>query len=386
MTTPPKHFDIIIVGAGPAGTSCALALKNSNLNILLLDKDSFPRDKVCGDAIGGRSVKTLEKLAPELVKEIRNFERKEFTVTTRVFVDNQMPFNLYWKNEAFCMRRIDFDALLLKHAIQNCSTLTFEANFKVDALTKAENKIFIGNKITKTYYSANIVIAADGSQSFLAKQLVDLKLDPSNFTAAVRAYYTNVEGLLPNQTEIHVYKGHMPGYLWIFPLGNDTANIGFGMLSIAIAKRKINLKQSLTQILADSPQLAKRFQNAKMEGTIKGFGLAMGSKKVKRSGDNFMLIGDAASLIDPKSGDGISNAIESGMIAASTAMHAHKMADFSEGILKKYESDLHQKIGHELLISTIILKLGTYFPFAIRMVPTLMKSKWLIRLVKRIVF
>ncbi len=384
MTKVERHFDVIIVGAGPGGTSCALALKDSNLNILLVDKDEFPRDKICGDAVGGRSIKILDKFAPELVKEIRGFERKEFISTTRVFIDDKMPFNFYWKNESYCIKRRDFDALLLKHAIKNVPTLLFKANFKVDNVIKEKDKILIGNKRLNTYYSANIIVAADGSQSFLAKQLIDLKLDPDNFSAAIRAYYSNVGDILPNQTEVHIYKEHMPGYLWIFPVGNNTANVGFGMLSTEISKRKINLKQSLAQIICQYPQLIKRFHSAKIEGKIEGFGLALGSRKVTLYGNNFLLVGDAASLVDPKSGDGISNAIESGIISAITIINAHKINDFSKVSLKKYKTDLNNKIGKELLMSTIILRFSTYLPFLIRIVPILMRSKWLVNLAKRV--
>lgn len=384
MINPVGHFDVIIVGAGPAGTSCALALKNSNLNILLVDKEEFPRDKICGDAVGGRSFKNLEKYAPELIEEIRSFEMKEFISTTRVFIDNKKSFNIYWKNESYCIKRYVFDALLLKHAIKNGRTLTFKANFKVDDVIKGGGKILIGNKKANTYYSANIVVAADGSQSFLAKQLIGLKLDPSNYTAAVRAYYSNVDGILPNQTEIHIYKEHMPGYLWIFPVGNNTANVGFGMLSKEISKRRINLKQSLTQIIFQYPQLSKRFNSAKIEGNIEGFGLALGSRKIELYGNNFLLIGDAASLIDPKSGDGISNAIESGIISATTIVNAHKINNFSMESLKKYKTDLNKKIGKELLVSTIMLRLGAYLPFVITIIPILMRRKWFLNFAKRV--
>lgn len=383
MNQTSKHFDVIIVGAGPAGASCALALQNANLNILLLDKHSFPRDKVCGDAIGGRSIKLLEKIAPDFVNELRIFEKKEFISTTRVFIDNYKPFNLYWKNESYCIKRVDFDDLLLKHAIQSGKTLQFQDNFKVDTIIQEDTTIIIGNKSSNTYFSANMMIAADGSQSFLAKQLIDLKLDNHNFSAAVRAYYSNVGGLLPNQTEVHIYKNILPGYLWVFPLGQNLSNVGLGMLSDQVAKRKFDLKQSLKDNLLHHPNLKDRFKDAKLETDVKGFGLALGSRKLTYYGNRFLLIGDAASLIDPKSGDGISNAIESGMIAATTIIHAHQQNDFSKDVLVKYQNDLTKKLGKELRNSTIILRVITYLPFLIPIVPFLMRSKWLTNIARR---
>jgi len=176
----------------------------------------------------------------------------------------------------------------------------------------------------------------------------------------------------------------MPGYFWIFPLGDKTANVGFGMLSKEISKRKINLKQSLTQIISENPELQSRFQNAKMEGDIKGFGLALGSRKIPLYGNNFVLIGDAAPLIDPKSGDGISNAIESGITAANTLINAHKIGDFSAEYLKNYPIDLDKKIGKELFNSTLVLRIITYLPFLLNLLPDLMKNKFLLKLARRI--
>lgn len=377
-----NHFDVIIVGAGPAGASCALALKNANLTILLIDKDSFPRDKICGDAIGGRSVKLLEKLSPGFVAELREFEKKEFISTTR-FVIDETPFNLFWQNESYCVKRKDFDNLLLTHTLNNVKNLTFKPNFKIDEIVKENNKIVVGNKNTNTYYSSSILVAADGSQSFLAKQLIDFKLDPANFSAAVRAYYTNVSEVLPNQTEVHFNKDFWPGYFWIFPVNTNTVNVGFGCLSSEVSKRKINLKASLNQIIQASPELSRRFANAEMDGDIKGFGLAMGSKKVQLYGDNFLLIGDAASLIDPKSGDGISNAIESGSVAADIITDAYKNNNFSKEFLKKYKLELNKKIGKELFISTMILRAGMYFPFFLPTLSYLMRVKWLRQLARK---
>jgi len=166
---PPKHYDVIIVGAGPAGTSCALALAKSNLKILLVDKESFPRDKICGDAVVGRSIKTLFKFAPQLIDELREFEQKERISTTRIFINQKKPFNIYWNNEAYCIKRIHFDALLLKHALINGQQTSINYNTIINDVTHINGIIMVGNKESNTYFSANIVVAADGSQSFWQK-------------------------------------------------------------------------------------------------------------------------------------------------------------------------------------------------------------------------
>src|ERR1044072_5269738 len=102
-----KKYDVVIVGAGPAGCACALALKDANLKVAILDKQSFPRDKVCGDAIPGRAVKTLKQISPEFAEAFKNFPKKYLTQKTEVSFKGR-SMNFYWKNEAYTCARMDF--------------------------------------------------------------------------------------------------------------------------------------------------------------------------------------------------------------------------------------------------------------------------------------
>lgn len=120
--------------------------------------------------------------------------------------------------------------------------------------------------------------------------------------------------------EIHLLKGYMPGYFWIFPLPDNTYNTGFGMVTSAIKEKKINLRKTLLNIIHSDKQIQKRFTNAVALETPIGYGLPTGSRKVPISGERFLLAGDAASLIDPATGEGIGNAMLSGIIAGKHAV------------------------------------------------------------------
>jgi flavin-dependent dehydrogenase len=110
-----------------------------------------------------------------------------------------------------------------------------------------------------------------------------------------------------NYIELHFLKDFLPGYLWIFPLPNGLCNVGAGILSSHASRNHINLRDRLMRAIRNHPDLSSRFTNAEMIGKVEGWGLPLGSKRRRLSGDNFLLTGDAASLIDPFTGEGISN-------------------------------------------------------------------------------
>ena len=152
----------------------------------------------------------------------------------------------------------------------------------------------------------------------------------------------------------------LPGYLWIFPLPNGQANVGVGIRSDYISKKKVNLKQELMRILREDAAFKDRFANATLDDDPKGFGLPLGSTQRPISGDGFMLIGDAASLIDPFTGEGIGNAIISGKVAAEVAVKALEKQNFTHTALQVYDKEVYRKLGRELQLSYRLQQLVNY--------------------------
>jgi flavin-dependent dehydrogenase len=157
----------------------------------------------------------------------------------------------------------------------------------------------------------------------------------------------------------------VPGYLWIFPLPNNEANVGLAMRSDKISERKYNLKQNLQHILHENPAFKDRFAEAELVGDIRGFGLPMGSKKRTLSGERFMLVGDAGHLIDPLTGEGIGNAIFSGVIAADQAIACIKADDYSASFMRAYDKRIQRVMGRELKLGYVFQRM-MFYPGLIR--------------------
>lgn len=342
MTNNRTEYDVIIVGAGPAGATAAIALQKSGLKIALIDKEEFPRDKICGDAISGLVRTVLFRINPELEKQLQDLPSKTIFSQAVIFSPKNFKLTIHYRRSAFCIRRIDFDNWLFSIASNNVNTTVYKNNSVVN-VTILDNITHVtlenGERL-----SAKIILGCDGAQSIIAKQLTHFKLDKKHFSGAVRGYYKNIKNMSNNSLEIYLIKGYLPGYFWIFPLSDNEANVGFGMMSDAIAENKIDLRKSLNLIINNTPILKDRFAGSVSLGKIQGFGLPLGSKECQISGDRFLLCGDAASLIDPISGEGIGTAMLSGHIAAEQVMKCFEANDFSSSFMKRYDSEIEDTV------------------------------------------
>lgn len=367
-----KKFDVIIVGGGPAGAACAIRLADSGLKIALLDKATFPRDKTCGDALSVDVINQLGMLSGELVKRFTALANKIPSYGVKIFSPNHqfvdIPF--IYKNEKSCgfiSPRFDFDNVLFQHIKEHTSVEIFEG-CSVEKVEQNENKVTA--KSNCGTFEAPMIIGADGAHSVVAKNLSNITVDKEHYSAGLRVYYEGVVSFhQENFIELHFFKDILPGYLWIFPLADNKANVGIGMLSSRASKNKVNLKETLQKLITAHPNLKERFKDAKPLETIKGYGLPLGSKKRNISGERFLLVGDAAALIDPFSGEGIANAIRSGRVAAEHTIQCFKQQNFSAVFNKAYDKEIYRRMWGEFKISRLLQQLICYpwaFNFAVK--------------------
>ena len=357
-------YDAIIVGAGPAGSSAAIYCNKLGLNTLLLDKSIFPRDKICGDALSGKSVKILEEL--DLLQDL---DKLDGAIVNRIIFGNpnhsecelhlNKSLNKRHISHGFVIPRKIFDNYLFKKASDVSNVVS---GFNVEDLIYNKSQV-IGVKGKSIHgeqkkYFGNIVLGADGPYSIVSRKSGLYNSDMNYTAVGLRCYYENVEDLT-DQIELHYVNETIPGYFWIFPAGNKKANIGVGLLKSRAKKKKYNLQQIMKQVI-NSKNFKYRFKNSNALEKPKGWNLPFGNTKRGNHGNGFLLLGDAAGLVDPFTGEGIGNAMESGKIAADIVLKAKKLNNFSNQILSEYDKVLWEYLGSELKTSTLLLKLAHY--------------------------
>jgi len=367
-------FDIIIVGGGPAGSAAACHAANEGHKVLLLEKDEYPRDKICGDAVGGKALKHLEEL--DLLEPLKKtphftFDSVIFSNTKReeVCINIEDP-----QSVGYVYPRINFDWILFNEAtkrIENNGGYVIQ-NFRVNNLLidKDKNNRIIGVSGTngnKDYeFFAPITIGAGGVNCPVSKIIItdiykENFMEKEHWSSAFRQYWKRIKGVnyKKGAIEFHYVDGVIPGYFWIFPIGNDMCNVGLGITLSDLKNKKLKLKELQKYIINE--KFSDRFENASLvEGSGKSWQLPLGSPRKSRLkprrmfANGCLLIGDSASLIDPFTGEGIGNALLSAKIAIK---HCTKNKNnFDEYSGEEYQKDVWNNLGKELTNSFKIQK------------------------------
>jgi len=368
QSVPPESgssFDVIVAGGGPGGSGAAALLGKLGYNVLLLDKMQFPRDKTCGDAVSGKSLRVVRELGiDKLIEKSPHGEIRGviFSSPKGVAVDIPMKGESTAPAPGYCCRREVLDDLIFQTAKKYASMVV--ENFQITGLLK-EGEQVVGVKgihlqTKQNYeYRAKVVVGADGAHSLVAKETGRYSNDPNHSCVALRAYYKNVKEVT-DRIELHFIDEVIPGYFWIFPVEKGYSNVGVGMLVSDMQKRNVNLKDSMLKAIENNPLFKERFKGAELEGDIKAWTLPLGSYRRNCAGPGFVLVGDAASLIDPFTGEGIGNALTSAKIASEVIASALKSNDFSANKLSEYNTRLWKELGPELKTSYNMQRWGTH--------------------------
>ncbi|NML63895.1 geranylgeranyl reductase family protein [Hymenobacter sp. RP-2-7] len=359
-------MDICILGAGPGGAIAALHLAKAGHRCLLLDRAAFPRDKICGDALSGKVLSELRHLGGPLTERLAEAGRGAASWGITFAAPSgqllRVPFKkaadiAHARPDGYVLPRLTFDNLLVEE-VRRQPLIELRENCEVARTERGGLGWRLLDKQGGLLAECRLLLVANGAQSSFVRQVVGRELEPAAHCAGVRAYYRGVAGLDPQHfVELHFLPELLPGYLWIFPLADGGANVGLGMLSQDVAKKRLNLRQRLEELVATHPSLQARFAQAERLGPVRGWGLPLGSRRRPLSGEGYLLLGDAASLIDPFSGEGISHAMVSGRHAADWAGRALATSNVSAGFLAGYDAAVYRRLGQELRLSTAMQRL-----------------------------
>ena len=367
------HFDLAIVGAGPAGCTLALNLAGSGMKIAVFDKDQFPRDKICGDALSGKVISILKRMPGDVFKNFLAQPGKTPSAGIRfvspglnsLYLSFPKTNDLQYHAPGYIFPRRDFDLFMLNELKALSSVTVFEGE-KVNSLSANPSHTILHTD--KRSVTAGMVAVADGVNSSIREQVAPGMMNQEGFSLGLRAYFTNVSGFdSEGSIELFFPGDTLPCYLWLFPPVNGLSNVGIGMMKGDILKRRVKLQSILEEKIRTIPELAQRFSKAERVSPYQAHPLPLWQRRDKISGDRFILLGDAAGLVDPFTGEGIGNAMASGEVAAGIVRDCFKSNDYSSGALSAYDRRIRRRMENELKTSRILLYLA--------------RSEWLFNLI-----
>ncbi|MEU9887199.1 geranylgeranyl reductase family protein [Sphaerisporangium sp. NPDC051011] len=356
-SAPAADADIIVVGAGPAGSTTAFYLAQAGYDVLLLEKTRFPREKVCGDGLTPRAVKELIAMGVDIDAPgwIRNKGLR--VVGGGLRLELAWPELSSFPDFGLVRTRLDFDQILAANAERAGVRLLQGVNVTGPVLDERSGHIVgvtaksDGEPVT---YRSRLVVAADGNSTRLSLSMGLHKRDDRPMGVAVRTYFTSprhdddwLESWLELwDTEPDGSARLLPGYGWVFGVGDGTSNVGLGLLNTSEAFQNLDYRDLLRRWVRNMPA-EWGFTEENMTGPVRGAALPMAFNRQPHYTRGLVLAGDAGGMINPFNGEGIAYAMETGRVAAdaiTTALSADTPAQ-RERVLRAYPKTLKDAYG-----------------------------------------
>ncbi|MCE3552466.1 geranylgeranyl reductase family protein [Pseudonocardia sp. RS11V-5] len=370
-TARTADADVLVVGAGPAGSTTAAHLARAGLDVLVLEKATFPRPKVCGDGFTPRGMKQIIDLGIDCSEGNGWLHNRGLRVVAGgVSLDLSWPTLANFPDFGAVRPRQDFDELLVRHAEKQGARLR-EATTVTAAITDERTGRVVGVEGHEgpdkrpVSYRAPLTLACDGVSARVALSLGIAKDDRKPLGVAVRRYYesprTHDDHL---ETHLEIWDRSdpehprlLPGYGWIFGMGDGTSNVGLGVLATDRKGGSWDYRALLRSWLDGLPEeWGYREDNA--VGGIGGAALPMGFNRTPHYRPGLLLVGDAGGMVNPLNGEGIAYAMESATVAARCAVQAlARTGDSREAALAAYPREISRALGRYYRFGTVAARL-----------------------------
>lgn len=366
-------YDVLVVGGGPAGAAAAYALAMHGHDVLVVERKRFPRDKTCGDALTPRAVHALREmgLAPQLAPFHRYTGLRTLAHGRQVSLT--WPEHRTFPDHGYVVKRHTLDKLVLDHA----ASVGVTVRDGTEAVSPIIERGFVRGAMLRgvegdaiSGVRARYVVVADGANSRFGRSLGTTRAKEWPFATAIRGYWESPlhnEPLIESTLGVTDREGRpLPGYGWVFPLGDGTVNIGVGLLSTYRDFKSINTMQLLSEFVASASQRWELTSDSPTDDP-RAARLPMGGSVGPKSGPTYVVVGDAAGTVNPFNGEGVAYAYETGRIAADVLHEALSSND--PRALTQYARQLDDAYG-------LYFKVGRLFAHVVGRPLVLRELSW----------
>jgi geranylgeranyl reductase family protein len=353
-----SSVEVVVVGGGPAGSAAAYWLAEAGHDVLLVEKKEYPREKTCGDGLTPRAIYQLAEMGfdfdvPEFhkVTGLRSYAGQE------LYLEMEWPRHSVYPNWGGVIRRADLDGQVAVLVEKQGATVRQKSEARPvlrDGLVSGVD-LYRGGQIETV--EARLVVVADGSLSRFGRMLGTARRRDYPMGLATRAYYVSPRSRDPfmeSQLDLRDRRGDtLPGYGWVFPLGDGTVNVGVGLLSTFKRWKDVNTTDMMKAYVSSAPSHWELSEETRLTDP-RGGKLSMALSVGPLAGPNWVLVGDAAGAINPWNGEGISLAYETGRLAAEVIDVALTAGDLA--LLRRYPARLEETYGAYYRFARLFVK------------------------------
>ncbi len=358
-----RRWDVLVVGGGPSGSAAAYWLARAGHRVLVVEKKTFPRDKTCGDGLTPRAVFQLEEmgLAPELTR-FHRYEGLRAVAHGRT-IEMPWPTHSVFPSHGYVVRRSELDTLVALNAVDAGATL-WQGCEAVAPLVR--DGLVVGATVRRKgsggtgveEVEARYVVIADGANSRFGRAVGTSRNKAFPQGMAIRTYYESplhAEPWIESALDVRDRNGNsLPGYGWIFPVGDGTINVGIGLLSTFRDFRSVNTSHLMTEWAHTLPSYWGIDPEHPTQAPTGGR-LPMGGSIEPKVGPTWIVVGDAGGSINPFNGEGIDYAYETGRLAASLLSEA--LESGSAIPLQRYPEILDAEYGRYFKVARLFVRL-----------------------------
>ena len=351
--------EVLVIGGGPAGASAAYWLARYGHDVTIVERKSFPREKTCGDGLTPRAVHQLNEMG--LADQLLPFHRYNGLRATGMGrqLELQWPSHPVYPQYGYVVRRRELDMMVARNAVAAGATL-LEGH---EALQPIVDRGFVRGALVQPPIGepieirARYVVVADGANSRFGRSLGTFRTREWPYGTAIRTYWESprhAEPWIESALDVKDRNGHpMPGYGWIFPVGDGTVNIGVGLLSTFREFKSVNTTHLLD---AYAHQVADRWEINPDQPECKATSgrIPMGGSVGPKAGPSYLVIGDAAGSVNPFNGEGIDYAYETARMAAEVLHEA--LANGDPTALQRYPSLLDDEYGEYFKVARLFAR------------------------------